>query len=243
MESAKALTTIAARKEELTDLIEHADQTFQAIGSQQSSLARAAGAARDAEPGQQDVRRGPAAIGAFKQLVEVSKPNTQDARDLFARLHPLVSAATPVVSNFSLAISTTGCEQRPDRSVRRAAGARPGADDGLARRRQIAAGIGADHRLLRPLRPDLAGTLRTFGQATAYYDANGHYARISPVAPAFKLGATDNLTPASPQQGLEGLQTGQLRRCPGAATQPAADGSSPFTDNELLNCDPSETPK
>ena len=33
VESAKALTTIAARKEALTDLVEHADQTFQAIGS------------------------------------------------------------------------------------------------------------------------------------------------------------------------------------------------------------------
>ena len=60
--------------------------------------------------------------------------------------------------------------------------------------------------------------------------------------PDFTLGANNNLTPASPQQALEGLKTGQLRRCPGAATQPAADGSSPFTDNELLSCDPTETP-
>ena len=44
-----------------------------------------------------------------------------------------------------------------------------------------------------PYAPDLAGTLRTFGQAGAYYDANGHYARVSPVLPDFKLGANNTL--------------------------------------------------
>ena len=63
------------------------------------------------------------------------------------------------------------------------------------------------------------------------------------MTPSFKLGANNNLTPATPQQGLEGLQTGQLRRCPGAATQPPADGSAPFTDNGQLSCDPTDTPK
>jgi len=95
---------------------------------------------------------------------------------------------------------------------------------------------------LGPYSPDLEGTLRTFGQTSAYYDADGHYVRVNPVLPDFKLGAKNNLTPTSPQQALEGLKTGQLRRCPGAATQPAADRSSPFTDGELLSCDPTETP-
>ncbi len=58
--------------------------------------------------------------------------------------------------------------------------------------------------------------------------------------PDFTLGSNNTLTPTSPQQALAALKTGQLRRCPGAATQPAADGSSPFVDNELLTCDPAE---
>jgi hypothetical protein len=33
-----------------------------------------------------------------------------------------------------------------------------------------------------------------------------------------------------------------LQRCPGAATKPAADGSSPFTDNGQLGCNPSQVP-
>jgi phospholipid/cholesterol/gamma-HCH transport system substrate-binding protein len=93
-----------------------------------------------------------------------------------------------------------------------------------------------------PYTPDLTGLLRAFGQTSAYYDANGHYVHVSPVIPDFKLGPNNNLSPASPQQALEGLKTHQLSRCPGAATQPAADRSSPFTDNGLLTCNPAETP-
>jgi phospholipid/cholesterol/gamma-HCH transport system substrate-binding protein len=92
-----------------------------------------------------------------------------------------------------------------------------------------------------PYAPDLSGTLRTFGQSGAYYDADGHYARLTPVLPDFKI-KENNLTPATPQQALEPLKSGQLRRCPGAATEPAADGSAPFTDNGLLTCDPLQVP-
>jgi phospholipid/cholesterol/gamma-HCH transport system substrate-binding protein len=244
VESGKALTTIAARKEDLTGLIEHADQTFQAIGSQQSSLARGL---RELpvtlNQGNKTFADVPSAIGSFKQLVEVSKPNSRTLATLFARLHPLVSAATPAVSNFSQAISRPGVNNDLTEAfaalpalAQTLTTASPNGVKSLQESVPVTAFFG-------PYSPDLAGALRTFGQTTAYYDANGHYARISPVVPAFKLGASGKLTPASPQQGLEGLQTGQLRRCPGAATQPAADGSSPFTDNELLSCDPSETPK
>ena len=94
-----------------------------------------------------------------------------------------------------------------------------------------------------PYAPDLSGTLRTFGQAASYYEGNGHYARVSPIFPDFHLGENNTLTPASSSsQALEALKTGQVRRCPGGATQPAADGSSPFVDSGLLTCDPLQTP-
>ena len=40
VETAKAVTTIGARKEQLTDLIENANTTFKAIGSQQTQFAQ-----------------------------------------------------------------------------------------------------------------------------------------------------------------------------------------------------------
>ena len=93
-----------------------------------------------------------------------------------------------------------------------------------------------------PYSPDLVGALRTFGQSGAYYDADGNYARISPVFPSFASGEKDTLKPTSPTAALATLKSGQLRRCPGAATQPAADGSSPFVDGELLTCDVAAAP-
>ena len=98
-------------------------------------------------------------------------------------------------------------------------------------------------KFIRPYTPDLVGWLRDFGQGAANYDANGHFARIQPIFNAFSF--TDNpaggtLTPIPPASASPALQTGQVRRCPGAATQPPADGSAPFRDTDgTLDCDPS----
>ena len=244
VESGKALTTIAARKESLTNLVEHADQTFQAIGSQQSNLARALRLLPvTLNLGSKTFAEEPSTLAALTKLVNAQRPNTKALTTLFAKLQPLVTMATPVVSNFSQAISRPGANN----DLTEAFAALPALAKALTtaspngvRALQESVPITA---FFGPYAPELGGTFRTFGQASAYYDANGHYARISPVAPSFKLGANNTLTPASAQQGLEGLQTGQLRRCPGAATQPSADGSAPFTDNGQLSCDPTETPK
>jgi phospholipid/cholesterol/gamma-HCH transport system substrate-binding protein len=98
---------------------------------------------------------------------------------------------------------------------------------------------------IRPYTPEFVGWLRDFGQGASAYDANGHYARIQPIFNAFQL--TDNpagglLTPIPPSQRFGALQTGVIKRCPGAASQPSADGSSPYTDKGNLgpdDCDPS----
>jgi phospholipid/cholesterol/gamma-HCH transport system substrate-binding protein len=98
---------------------------------------------------------------------------------------------------------------------------------------------------IRPYTPDLVGWLRDFGQGAANYDANGHYARVQPIFNAFSF--TDNpaggvLTPIEPSERMDGLETGVIKRCPGAASQRAADNSAPYTDNGNLgpdDCDPS----
>jgi phospholipid/cholesterol/gamma-HCH transport system substrate-binding protein len=244
VESAKALTTIAARKESLTDLVEHADQTFQAIGSQQSSLAHGLRELPGAlNQGNKALAEVPSTLTSLTQLIDAQRPNTKALTTLFERLQPLVTTATPVLTNFSQAISRPGANNDLTEAfaalpalAKELTTASPSNVQALQESVPITAFFG-------PYSPELLGTFRTFGQASAYYDANGHYARVSTVTPSFKLGANNNLTPATPQQGLEGLQTGQLRRCPGAATQPPADGSAPFTDNGQLSCDPTDTPK
>ena len=231
VETAKAVTTIGGRSEQLTDLIGNADTTFDALGSQQEDLAQGLKELPVAlRAGTQAFVGIPPTFAKLSTLIEASKPTSKPLNTLFTRLRPLLVTATPVVSNFALAFSRPG----PNNDLTEFANTLP------ALAKELTTASPATVTTLResipitaffgPYSPDLEGTLRTFGQAGAYYDANGHYVRISPIFPDFKLGSGNNLTPASLSQALEGILSNQLRRCPGAATQPAADGSSPFTD-------------
>jgi phospholipid/cholesterol/gamma-HCH transport system substrate-binding protein len=243
VETAKAVTTIAARKEQLADLIENGNTTFRAIGSQQEALAQGLKQLPvTLRQGNTTFAGVPATVSALSQLIEASKPGTVPLITLLQHLRPLVTTATPVVTNFNSAISKPGANNDLTELLRALPAlaktlstASPASVTALKESVPITNFFG-------PYAPDLSATLRTFGQAASYYDANGHYARVTPVLPDFKLGASDNLTPTTASTALEDLKTGQIRRCPGGATQPAADGSSPFTDNELLSCDPLETP-
>lgn len=241
VETAKAVTTIGARKEDLASLIENADTTFRSIGSAQSQFA--AGLKElplTLHAGNKAFAELPSTFQALTLLVEASRPTSKPLTTLFERLHGLVSTGTEPITNFANAFSRPG----PNNDLtdlanvlpalyKRLVTASPAVVQGEKESVPITAFFG-------PYAPDLAGTLRTFGQAGAYYDGNGGYARVSPVLPSFSL-SENTLTPTTPQQALANLKTGQLRRCPGAATQPAADGSSPFA-TPALTCEPSQVP-
>jgi phospholipid/cholesterol/gamma-HCH transport system substrate-binding protein len=243
VETAKAVTTIGGRAPQLSDLIENANTTFTAAGEEQSNLARGLKELPIAlRQGNRTFGELPSTFSALTKLVNASKPTVQPLSRLFTKLEPLLKTATPVVKNFSTAFSRPG----PNNDLTDFITALPQ----LAK--VLETGTPAAVRSLQesipitaffgPYSPDLEGLLRNFGQTSAYYDANGHYARVSPLFPDFVLGGNNNLTPAGISAALAPLKSGQLRRCPGAATQPAADGSSPFGDEEKLSCDPTEYP-
>jgi phospholipid/cholesterol/gamma-HCH transport system substrate-binding protein len=243
VQTSRAVTTIGARNEDLSALIGHMNETFQVLGSQQANLAAGLKQLpKTLEQGNHTFAELPSTIGALTELASASRPTSQPLDELFSRLQPLIRTAEPVLHNFELAISRPGpnndlidfANDLPQ-LARVLSTSSPATVTALRESVPITAFFG-------PYSPDLQGLLRTFGQASAYYDANGHYVHVSSVIPDFKLGPNDNLSPTSPQQTLEGLRPHQLSRCPGAATQPAADGSSPFADNGLLTCNPTETP-
>ena len=99
---------------------------------------------------------------------------------------------------------------------------------------------------LRPYAPDISAWLTHFAQVPAYYDANGHYARVLPIFNGFSFDPGANqLNSLSPAERRTAQLRGGNRFCPGAATQPAPDGSNPFTDDGKLtagDCDPSQRP-
>jgi phospholipid/cholesterol/gamma-HCH transport system substrate-binding protein len=243
VESAKALTTIGDHGEQLSELVENANKTFQAVGSQQANLTAAFRQLPVTfHAGNKAFAQVPSTFGALTQLVEVSKPDTKELPLFFSRLSSLLKTATPVVGNFSQAFDKPGPNNDLTDAIRALpelakvlSTSSPANVTALKESVPITAPFG-------PYSPDLVGFARDFGSDSGYYDANGHYARVAPLFNDFALGANNTLTPVTPQQGLQGLTTRQLRRCPGAATQPAADGSSPFIDSALLGCDPSETP-
>ena len=243
VESAKATTVLAAHSQQLTELVSHADTALGALASQQSNLA--AGVKElpvTFKEGNRTFEQLPATLADLTKLVNAAKPGAPLLGPFVTKLRPLVIAATPVVGNFSEAISKPGSSN----DLTEAALALPGLAQALVtaspngvRAAEESLPITA---LFGPYSPDLQGLVRGFGQGTAYYDANGHYARVGSLFPDFSLGSEETLKPANPSQVVAGLKAGQLRRCPGSGTQPAADGSSPFTENGQLGCDPTQVP-
>ena len=243
VETAKAVTTIGARAQPLSELIENSNTTFTAIGSRQSGLAQGLRELpRALRQGNTTFAELPSTLHALKALVETSRPTTKSLTALLEHLRPLLVTATPVVRNFHGAFSRPG----PNNDLTDLARALP------ALARTLTTSSPATVQSLResvpitafwgPYSPDLVGALRTFGGAGAYYEANGHYARVSPVFPDFRVEGGQLKPAGGTGQAFEAFKSFQLRRCPGAATAPAPDGSSPFTDAGLLSCDPLQVP-
>jgi phospholipid/cholesterol/gamma-HCH transport system substrate-binding protein len=242
--SAKALATLAAHREELTNFVSNGDRGLEALGAEQASLQK--GVAQlpvTLAQGNRTFAQLPSTFAALRKLATVAGPDTKTLAPLFAKLTPLVKEAGPVLHDLSIALSKPG----PSNDLTDSALAMPT----LAQ--ELASGSPTDVKALQeavpvtasfgPYAPDLEGFVRTFGTSAGYYDANGQYARLSPVFDNFKVGANNTLTPTTAQEGLQGLHTRELRRCPGAGATPSpADGSAPFTDEGKLGCNPSEVP-
>jgi phospholipid/cholesterol/gamma-HCH transport system substrate-binding protein len=79
---------------------------------------------------------------------------------------------------------------------------------------------------LREYTPDVVAAITNIGQASSYYDANGHYVRTQPSLFAFAINGSNQLVSQDPSLRYQGLQH-VTNRCPGAATQASPDGSSP----------------
>ena len=137
-----------------------------------------------------------------------------------------------------------GRGQRPHRPAAQAPRADKVATPALpAHDRGPAAGH-AGAQFIRPYAPDLIGWFRDFGQAAANYDANGHFARISPIVNAFQFtdnpagGKLDGAAPAERQVGLHRARSAAAR-----ARRPRPPPTAPTpTPPSGSDCDPSIVP-
>jgi phospholipid/cholesterol/gamma-HCH transport system substrate-binding protein len=153
-----------------------------------------------------------------------------------------VAAARPTIRDLRTAVRRPGADNDLVEATRKMPSLQRAATPAFRSGRQALVKAQPVLEFARPYTPDFIGWVRDFGQGSANYDANGHYARIQPMFNAFQF--ADNpagglLTPVPPANRMDGVETGVIRRCPGAATQRPADGSAPFTDGGSLDCDPS----
>jgi phospholipid/cholesterol/gamma-HCH transport system substrate-binding protein len=246
---AKVSGALAERQDDLTNLVSNANATNAAIANEQVAFER------DLALLAPTLRRGNttfvnlrATLDDLEVLVDESRPVAPQLAPFFRALRPLIRDARPTIHDLRLLIRRKGSEndlvELLRKTPRLAQVARPSFRNTSEALRKQTPVLG----FIRPYTPDLVGWFRDFGQSTSNYDANGHYARIQPIFNAFTF--TDNpaggiLTPNPGFTGnvFEGLTTGNVRRCPGAATQVSEDGSNPFRDsNNSLDCDPRIVP-
>ena len=227
--SSRAVTAIAERRDDLAGLVGNANATAGGDRRRERRARRARSALlpttlRRANTTFVNLR---ATLDDLDVLVAASKPATKDLAPFLRELRPLVHDARPDDPRPAHARPPRRPGQRPRRgdaqdaaaAARRHAGV-PQRPPGAAARPQPVL------EFVRPYTPDLVGWLRDFGQGAANYDANGHFARIQPIFNAFQF--TDNpaggvLTPIPPIAALRRpADRPRSRRCPGAATQAAA---------------------
>jgi phospholipid/cholesterol/gamma-HCH transport system substrate-binding protein len=240
------VTAIADRRTDLSAAVANANATASAIGQENAALARALGllptTLRRANTTFVNLR---ATLDDLDVLVAASKPATKDLAPFLRELRPLLAAAKPTIHDLRLAVRRNGPDNDLVEATRKFPKLQKVATPAFRNGREALEDLQPVLEFARPYTPDLVGWFRDFGQGSSNYDANGHFARIQPIFNAFQF--TDNpaggvLTPIPDSARFNNLETGQIRRCPGAAIQPPADGSAPFTDGGSLDCDPSLTP-
>ena len=252
--SSRLGTAVSERGEELSSAIANANAAFGAIAGQNVALGRSLellpSTFRQANTTFVNLR---AALDDLEPLIETAGTATKGLAPFLSELRPVVSKAVPVFKNLRLTVARNGfandsAELLADLPVveQRASRAFPHAEGAIS-------AFQPNLNFIRAYTPDLFNGFAKLGQVTAPYDGNGHYARASLSGlNLFKYnGETRGLEPIAPseQYGAFGSEAGVKRRCPGGASQPAADGSSPFVEPPFSGsgvttseCNPADAP-
>jgi phospholipid/cholesterol/gamma-HCH transport system substrate-binding protein len=259
VDSASLSKALAERSPDLTQFVSNADRMFGAIASQNQALASAIGQLpgfmRNFNTTAVNLR---ATLDDVDPLVAASIPVAQKLPPFTQALRGFATDAVPTVRRLDAVVRRAGPNNdlvdltRLQPKVARIA-------VGPVRRngkRRIGAFPASRQALTRSL-PELAffrpyitqealsGWFDDFGHS-GLYDANGGIGRISTTFNFFSVsGGLPNIfgTPLPPSQvQADGLVTNQMERCPGANERNPGDGSTPFTDNGSLSCNPNEVP-
>jgi phospholipid/cholesterol/gamma-HCH transport system substrate-binding protein len=238
-QGATALSALAARSTQLSQLIANTSTTAGAIASQSQALEQALVLLPNtlthstATFGRLD-----ATLNSLEPLVTTAKPNVRHLAPFASSLRqvidvsiPTVGALNDLIHNPSGSGDLTSLFRLTPSLAALTSHAFPRLIEEMNR---------SQHQLdaLREYAPDVISSLGNLSQASAYYDANGHYTRTQPVFNAFGINGANQLVSRSPALREQGLHQ-VSGRCPGGAVQPTPDGSAPWS---VLGCNPATTP-
>ena len=250
--SGKLSTAVAERGDNLSNAISNATTAFGAIARQNTAfsqtLRRLPPVFRQSNTTFVNLR---AALDDLDPLVETAKPATKNLAPFLAGLRPVIQKAVPLFRNLRLTVSRPGKANDGAELLaalpevqQRAAKAFPHSEDAIA-------DFQPQLNFARAYTPDIFNGFAKLGQVTGFYDANGHYARVSFSNLNIFNYSAGELEPIPPSQQYETLAGAETvkRRCPGAGTQPAADGSNPFVEPPFTGsgatssqCNPADAP-
>jgi phospholipid/cholesterol/gamma-HCH transport system substrate-binding protein len=239
VQGAQAMQALASRSQQLTQLISNTSAATGAIAGQSRALTQALTLFPTTLRRSTTTLAGlDTTLDSLDPLVTAAKPAVRRLPEFAADLSTLLTAAIPTVAELDTLIRnpagtgdlTTLARQAPalERTARVAF-------PQIIRQYNDSE---AQVSYLREYTPDVVAALADIGQASANYDANGHFVRSSPTLDPFTLDGQDRLTMQFPADRYQGLQTARTR-CPGSAVQPTPDGSAP---RSVAGCQTSAVP-
>ena len=261
VDSSELVTALAARRDDLTNLVTNLNNTFGALSNERVALGEAInglpGFLRQANTTFVDLR---STLDTVDPLVDASKPTVRELRPFLNELRPLARDARPTVRDLNAIVLKNGRDndlydlvrtfppltssalETKQRSVNAGGGARsvgntrgafPEMSDALRDSAPLIA-------FGRPYTPELFGWFDDFSN-TGGYDALAGWSRTQTVFNALDLtGALPGgIAPLDQRQDLflNTARVGQYKRCPGGAEEAAADGSNVFTQGEQQEMD------
>jgi phospholipid/cholesterol/gamma-HCH transport system substrate-binding protein len=248
--SSRLTTAVAGRGEQLSSAISNANTAFDAIAGQNeafdATLRELPPVLRQSNTTFVNLR---AALDDLEPLVETAKPATRELAPFLEELRPVFQKLVPFTHNLRLVVSRPG----KGNDAADLLGTLPRVQELTSKAFPHGeAGIRAfqpNLNFIRAYTPDLFNGLGKLGQVAGYYDGNGHYVRAATSAQnlfRYNAGSTE-LEPIKKEQQYEpfGSSIRIHRRCPGGATQPAADGSSPWVGGGSVSsseCNPGDVP-
>jgi phospholipid/cholesterol/gamma-HCH transport system substrate-binding protein len=251
--SSRLSTEVSERGAELSSAIANASTAFGAIASQNTALDRSLRllppVMRQGNTTFVNLR---AALDDLDPLVETAKPATKDLAPFLRELGPVLASAVPVFRNLRLSVRRSGPANDTAELLAALPAVQQRASKAFPHAEEAITAFQPNLAFIRAYTPDIFNGFGKLGLVSGTYDADGHYARVQFAdLNLFKYeGGSGRLEPIPPSQQYEafGAAAGVKRRCPGAATQPAPDGSNPFVEPpfegavKTSECNPADVP-